>query len=288
MNRKYAAELRPATNALLVGNSQHGEFRDAVRWLGEHTRAVFVPDAQAAFEHLARPHRLPQLIVLAQARPGELPAQMIEQLHAAAPLARLVSLLGSLCEGEVRSGQPWPGVLRVYWHQWNARCDAELLPLMRGECSSWSLPRTAAPAEEALHVSRRAIPRRQGLVVIRAPREIEYEALADVCGLLGASTIWLPPQRTANVQRADLLVWDSDGCRAHELDRLRDLANQLKPARVLALLGFPRREDVVQARAAGADRILSKPHLLGDLLVCLSDLLPPAEADDCIRSSPSW
>ena len=66
------------------------------------------------------------VIVVAQAYPGQFSGEALDRLARLAPLARVVVLLGSWCEGEVRSGRPWPGAIRVYWHQWPARCAQEL------------------------------------------------------------------------------------------------------------------------------------------------------------------
>jgi hypothetical protein len=93
---------------------------------------------------------LPDVIVVAQARPGEFSHQAVDRLRRLAPLARIVGLMGSWCEGEMRSGSPWPASARVYWHQWPARCGGELGHLARGVPSSWSLPITATEEERLL------------------------------------------------------------------------------------------------------------------------------------------
>jgi CheY-like chemotaxis protein len=276
MNASCAVELGAGWHTLLVGDVRHGEFPEAITWLRQRTRCAVVSDVAAAQQYCRQADAPPQLVVLCQPHRDCFSPVDIERLHAAAPLARLVALLGSTCEGEVRSGRPWPGVLRIYWHQWQGRARAELLPLLEGACSSWSLPRTATTADQALFVADRPAPHRSGLVAVRAPRVVDYEALAEVCETLGATPLWLPPGRPALLRRPDLLVWDSDGRQGHELDRLADLVQRIRPTRVLALLGFPRREEAAAARAAGADQLLSKPCLLGDLLASLADLLPPA------------
>ena len=58
--------------------------------------------------------------------PGQFSCEAIDRIRTRAPLARLVGLLGSWCEGEVRSGQPWPGTIRIYAHQWPGRAEQEL------------------------------------------------------------------------------------------------------------------------------------------------------------------
>ena len=50
----------------------------------------------------------PDVIVVAQAFPGQFSHQAIDRLRRLAPLARMVGLMGSWCEGEMRTGSPWP------------------------------------------------------------------------------------------------------------------------------------------------------------------------------------
>ena len=77
------------------------------------------------------------------------------------PLARIVGLLGSWCEGEVRSGRPWPGAMRIYWHQWPGRWHAEL-DRLRGACPIWGLPLTAGDEDRVPAMFDAPLPRRQG------------------------------------------------------------------------------------------------------------------------------
>ena len=69
---------------------------------------------------------MPDLIVIAQTFPGQFSHQAVERLRRLAPLARVVGLMGSWCDGEMRTGSPWPAVVRTYWRQWTARCHRQL------------------------------------------------------------------------------------------------------------------------------------------------------------------
>src|SRR5262245_46214259 len=88
-----------------------------VRGSGVFGVEVFT-ESQVADVKDSRPQSDPDLILLVASRPGRFSAAEVEALHRRAPLARLVALLGTWCEGEVRSGHPWPGVNRIYAHQW--------------------------------------------------------------------------------------------------------------------------------------------------------------------------
>ena len=111
---------------LLVGGDPDGEFSAAVNWLQGHAALTSVARIEDAAAELDRGPP-PDVVLIAQARPGQFTRGQVEQLHRASPVSRLVALLGSWCEGEIRSGRPWPGVVRIYWHQWRAR----LAPALR-------------------------------------------------------------------------------------------------------------------------------------------------------------
>src|SRR5262245_46505932 len=97
----------------LVGDWQHADFAEAQAWLRQRCRLLPLP--------LGEGTPAPHAILIAQSRPGQSSRTAIEQWHARAPLARLVGLVGPWCEGEQRSGRPWPGVVRVPWRSWRTR-----------------------------------------------------------------------------------------------------------------------------------------------------------------------
>ena len=155
---------------------------------------------------------MPDVIVVAQAFPGQFSHQAIDRLRRLAPLARVVGLMGSWCEGEMRTGLPWPGAVRTYWHQWAARCDRELRRLAEGECCSWTLPPTATEEERLLadaECGRAHSPTVGGqsnchpsaaLVLIRARSHEMAEWLSAACRSRGFATVW---QRTATAARVE-------------------------------------------------------------------------------------
>lgn len=260
-------------SALFVGDAEHAEFREPIAWLRARLALHVAANPQQALRWLSGPSRRPQLVVVAQPRPGCVSPGDVERLHRAVPLARLVALLGSYCEGEVRSGTPWPGVLRVYWHEWLGRCQAELPGLLAGSTSTWALPRTATGVDQALLAARRGWQQHPGMVLVRTAKHDEFEGLADVCLNLGLSPVWLPPNHPPQLKRADLLLWDSDGRQPDEWMELKQWHDRLHPAPVLYLRGFPRYSDVCLAHQAGADQVLPKPFLLDDLVACIAAVL---------------
>ncbi|MGD0900705.1 MAG: hypothetical protein ABR915_22970 [Thermoguttaceae bacterium] len=254
---------------LLVGDTNRSEFRRAREVLDALGRVRHAPDAAAADAVLADPQWAPDLIVIAQAYPGQFSQAAVDGLRRRAPLARMVALLGSWCEGEMRTGRPWPGVIRLYWHESFARCCRQLRRLVEGRTSAWDLPATATEDERYLAAARTPWPKRQGLAAI-STRRLEMESwLAAACRECGYATVWLRPRSIARIEGAAAAIFDvADGGEA-ELADLRRLAAQIAPAPLVALADFPRIEDVERLEAAGAAAVLSKPLHVDDLVWAL-------------------
>src|SRR5262245_47740820 len=115
--------------ALWIGDSQSAEFCAAANLLADRTRLTILAHTSAAVDWFTASHPLPELIVLAQSYPGQFTTEVVKPLRTAAPLARIIVILGTWCEGESRSGKPVPGTIRVYWHQFETRCLPELQQL---------------------------------------------------------------------------------------------------------------------------------------------------------------
>jgi hypothetical protein len=258
---------------LLVGDSDRSEFREACAAVQAWGRVTRLREIESAAAALAAEQVVPDLIVVAQAFPGQFSQHHVDRLRRSAPLARVLGLLGSWCEGEIRTGKPWPGAIRIYWHQWPARCDRELGRIRRGEPSVWGLPATATEEERLLHGADSPAPKRQGLIAIYARRPEMQDWLSDAFRSRGWSTVWLRPPYPARVEGATAAVFDGSDCRGEELRQLEYLAATLRQVPTIALLDFPRIEDRDRALAAGAAAVVSKPLDLEDLFWQLDRLL---------------
>lgn len=264
---------------LLAGDYAHRDFRDVVAWLAEHTRLACVPTVAETVARL-REQTPPHVLMIAQGRPGRFNCAEIERLHTASPLSRLVALLGSWCEGEGRSGRPWPGVLRVFWHQWQARLIPELSGDVFPRFSQWSLPRTVDLAEQSAQVL--APPRRgeRGLVAVCTPSLLMFRGLSDACRDGGYATVWVRPAQPPQLSGVAAWIWDGIAGDAAAADELRRLRPPGDSSPLVALLDFVRGGDRDRALAAGATAVLAKPFLIGDLLWHLDQApaaaVPPA------------
>lgn len=106
----------------LVGDVEHPDFAEAAALV--RATAIVGPG-------------LPELIVLAQSRPGVIRLREIERLRRSAPLSGEVSLLGSWCEGETRTGKPAAGVRRLYWYEFPSWWRRQLVLHATGRCPDW-------------------------------------------------------------------------------------------------------------------------------------------------------
>jgi hypothetical protein len=235
----------------LLGDWERAEFAPAVAYLRRAANLdLLLSDAKDG-----RPQSVPDLILLVASRPGRFTVAEVEALHRRAPLARLVALLGSWCEGEVRSGHPWPGVTRIYAHQWQARLPREL--------ATWQ-PRTATEIDRLMS-SRPSTKVPRQLIGIAAAQRTMFDALAAACRSFGQDAVWLLPNLPPPVQRVDAILYDATLDLSHELARLTELREQLHSPPALLVLDFPRLIDMELATQAGATSVLAKPYLLADL-----------------------
>ncbi|MCE5302119.1 MAG: hypothetical protein LLF97_03300 [Planctomycetaceae bacterium] len=220
---------------------------------------------------LHRGQLTPDLIVAAQAFPGQISHAAIAQLRRLAPLARIVGLLGSWCEGEMRTGSPWPGAVRVYWHQWTPRADRQLRRMVGGRPCAWSLPPTATEEERLLaDADPMTTPIRptdsRGLVLIRSNLPEMAEWLSAMCRRQGFATVRQCDSVSMSAEGVRAAIFDADRFDTQSCAKLKRLTAALRPSPVLALTTFPREEDRRKALEAGAAAVLSKPFLLDDLL----------------------
>lgn len=250
---------------LLLGDTDPAEFREARGILGALGSVMHFPDVKSAEAAMAAGQATADVIVIAHAYPGQFSQAAVDRLRHLAPLARVIGLLGSWCEGETRSGRPPPAMVRLYWHQGPARCAQQLRRLVEGEVSTWGLPVTATEEERLMTAAEAPLPKRQGMIAIYT-RLGEMESwLAAFCRSCGYSSVWLHPPYCARLHGAVAAVYDGSDCCDAELDELRQLAAALAPTPIVALFDFPRIADHQRALTAGAAAVLAKPLMVDDL-----------------------
>jgi hypothetical protein len=242
----------------LVGDVNHADFRDVMELLR----------AEAIVENST--HVSPELIVIAQSRPGTIALESVLSLRRRAPLAGVIGLLGSWCEGESRTGRPWPGVERLYWYEFPAWWRRQMALRAAGRCPDWS-----RPANVGIRIADgglRREPKGAGLIVLRSPHCETAHVLADVFRCAGYATAWhraycfLPV-----IHGATAGIWGGGQLNDREASDLAAFCRQLSRdgAPVIAILDFPRRDRVERALEVGAAAVLGMPWHNADLLMAL-------------------
>jgi CheY-like chemotaxis protein len=252
----------------LVGELPEGLSADDV------ASCVRVDNVREATRRLARADLSPALIVLAQTRPGQLDEQSIAALYRSAPLARFERLVGTWCEGEMRSDPPPAGCTRNYWHLWCSPAANQLKQADNARCRAWELPPTATPDERTLARAAEAVPRGAGRIAVWCASPEMGEVLSDVCRVGGYTTVLVRDTNLSDAVGADAIVWDTTVEAMIDRGRIETACNAIGSVPLVAIAGFPRADDVRAARQAGVTAVLAKPFLMHDLLRQLGELNP--------------
>ncbi len=249
----------------LVGEADHPDFREAVSLLRDESAWADIKDS-------------PELIVLAESRPDVISVGEVDRLRRVAPLAGIVGLLGAWCEGEMRTGRPWPGVQRLYSYEfvpwWRKQMHLRVARL----CPDW-----ARMGNLGLRIANCGVPNsepgrprpRTGLVVLRTDRRDNADALTDVLCHAGYATAWQRHARShAPIRGAIAGIWDGGQLSDAEAIDLATFCTQMTRdgARVVALLDFPRRDRIDRAYQAGATTVLGKPWFNEDVLTIVDTI----------------
>jgi hypothetical protein len=242
----------------IVGPIDHPDFRDAAELLRATTRSV------------ANANGSPELVIAVQSRPNETSQREIDSLPHRWPLAGVVALLGSWCEGDARTGKPWPGVKRLYWYEFPAWWRQQLALQTGGRCPDWSRPSSDAFRAPPIRNPKSKIRNRAaGALVLSTPYASTADALGDVLSCAGYATVWQRPGRTTTVVRGAVAgIWDGSQLDDRETNELAEFCRRLArdAAPVVALLDFPRRDRHDIAMQVGAAAVFGKPWINKELI----------------------
>jgi len=271
-----------STRVLTIGRWQQREFAAATADIPAAKDWIAVSSIDEACDLVRGGKQLFEIILLAQPLPDQVRQADVDRLQHLVPLTRLVVVAGTWCEGELRSGFPPTGVIRLYWYElalwWRAalsRRDARLCPhwslpldhAQAGRCSVECHPATSTPLKATLLIETPAFANFDTLAIV-----LRAEGFA--CSHQRAAPPRLPqrfdPLRPLGPVRPHYAggIWDGGQLGKEELQRLTDFCRQI-PGRVIALLDFPRFEHIAQTRSAGAAGMLAKPYIAEELVTML-------------------
>ena len=249
----------------MTGDYSHRDFRGLLNGCVPVTLMPIKQVLKSSYEF--------ELVVLAQAIPDQFSREEVECLQARFPLTPIVALLGSWCEGEVRTGTPIPGLRRIYWHQWMGQFDAFCYQLQSAGISNLHLPSTATVADQVLRIDAAHQPLKSKLkcVGISATNRFQFDSLKDALENLGYRCRWIElekeellsdPQQTARFQP---ICVDTDVINEDVYVRLNWLRDRFPAAKIILITNFPRIDQTDRIKKAGVYQIISKPYHLDDL-----------------------
>jgi hypothetical protein len=196
----------------------------------------------------------PQTIIFRQDHPGTLPRETIERWRRRFPLARLCVAYGDWSEGEMRTGQPLPGVERVRL--------IELPAWLTTLADQPRLPATATVAEgiEAAEISPEVVERLTGIRTALVASVYEtHEALASLAESLGLAV------STEN-EAVELILWsDGDFHLTQGQASLTNARAKFPSAAIVALVHFPRKQEADFAKSCGVSELVASPVLARNL-----------------------
>ena len=263
----------PQRNALLVGDFSGEEYAGIIEQVGQDLCCERVADISLAIECLQQRDLPVDLILIAQQRPNMFPQALVLALAQLAPLATLITVLGTWCEGETRSGRPLPGVTRIFWHQWSTRWEAERIHFLGGFPSRFFLPETASAEDHLLFPFATEPLTRRALLLVNSDDSAMREFLTIACHDAGHAVVPIDAARPVDVQGADAILWDS---KRDDLGALATIRHRWPNLPILATLNFLRYDETVAAQQLGVTALIAKPFLLNDLKTELQCLLRQA------------
>jgi hypothetical protein len=244
---------------MLVGQTDAPELTPAIAWLQAHAHC----------EKFINPQQCdPDAVLFCVVRPGQISRSAVESLHRAHPLSQFIALVGPWCEGEVRSGKPWPGVTRIYWHQWQARLPREVARLTQPAAAR--MPRSASEVDALISRPAPQHTIRPALVGVASRKRTDFEAIALALDAGGHHPVWISADELLPLLKLDALLIDGEE---------HGIQEQFGSPPTIVLANFPRRDELAAFRTASRVAVLAKPYHIADLLDQLSDLLAsPAKA----------
>lgn len=255
-------------HGLLIGDPQLADFRSAWASLQREDAFVALPSVSRALERIGEFVSI-ETVLIAPAFPDQFTVDEVFELQRHLPLARFFVVVGSWCEGEERSGRPWPGVRRIYAHQLINRIDCLKA---RPHDPNWQdepWPATLSADEQWLYRVERAPVTGDSLVAVCSDSSEGREVLAQAARTLGYRVLVTAPGRFVQSSDVAAVLLDVPGTGSPEPDDLKHLRRAFPAAALVALVSFPRPHEIQHWQDAGCRAVLGKPYLLHDLASCL-------------------
>lgn len=271
---------------LLSGDYWHADFKNLIA-------SLFIPATLLPLESLqdCDMGRF-SLIVIAQSRSRQFDQSVIDDLVAREPLTPVVMLLGSWCEGERRSDQPVQGVKHVYWHQWQGQFTNFCQQMSDSGISLWHAPVTENAADKIVHrvADEPSIQSIDGVVVgISTSAKETFETLSHGITAIGGKSKWVERTSWINMSASvEIICIDADSVDETLTRRVRWMQNQAAHVPIVALLNFPRRQEIEALNQLGVASVISKPFDLSELKTALIAAIGGGAPSKQMMKGPSF
>lgn len=254
---------------MLVGDWHLSEFAASLDGIPSAKSWQSFADLQAVAEFLSDSAEPPELVFLTQPLPDAYEQAEVDRLQQRAPLSRIVVVAGTWCEGELRTGKPLSGVIRLYWYELASWWQAAARRRDAGLCPLWSQPLDQSQAGRWSSANQLAAANKtNNQVCIDASDYAVYESLSAALKAFSIDAAWAGRELEGADKLTQLGIWDGGQLSAREITRLASFCSKINGP-VVALLDFPRVEHFEQARAVGATAVLAKPYIVEELVAAL-------------------
>lgn len=264
--------------ALVVGPWQRGEFAGLLESATDIHITQQSATVEDACEQLSAEAVGPELILLAQPLPGHYTQAEVTRLQQLVPLARIVVVAGTWCEGEPRTGRPLTGVVRLYWYELPAWWSAVRRQIDEGLSLPWSAPLDGplagrfSPAQVDMHMHIGLLP---GVVAIDCQLKATFESLRESLKPYGADCRWVRRGQPVDLT-SELIagIWDGGQLDPQELADFKKFAQVVAQRKgvTLALVDFPRYEHQELVHTAGGAGVFGKPYVAHELACWLGEM----------------
>ena len=259
---------------VVVGSADRAEFAEVLRSVRVYPECRAFADLHdfERWTQTDRPQPVIDVLILLQSYTGEHPQSVFERIRQNYPITPVVSVLGSWCEGEQRTGWPLAATNRIYGNDWIMQGESELYALEKGEFSLWGLPPTFRDDEILLEQTKRRTDQNDysektawifSCRSINLPDAEMNRLLAKKLQLRGIQASFIEWNGCIDFSSPPtLILWDIGVVNEKSFEQivqvLRELRQKAPQSEIVLRMNAPRTDETRTLCDSGADQVLSK------------------------------
>lgn len=277
---------------VVIGDVNRSEFGAVLETLRDHSETRAFSGLREYRQWLAE-RRTPEepvapvldLLVILHGFSGEHHQSELDAITVTYPLTPVVSVLGSWCEGEQRTGTPLHCTHRIYWYDWFSQGHEAFLNWKKGVFSRFNLPANMKEEEITLELARRRESAPSSSAVVKPCAWVVSEKrlssedptmtrlLLDILQSQGFAPQFHEGFRGfPKSDSTEFVLWDLGPEPVEQAARyLKPLRQRIPYARIVALCMSPRVEERNLLLHEGVDFVLAKPFALHELCRILDE-----------------